>query len=221
MPSSTETDSRFPRSRLWQVGRILMGMKPVKTLSIALRFGHLKPRLVVFRGMHCRISRRARVEGSGLLQLGVRWSGSRYMPSEFKMAQGATLHVEGHFQVHTGCSISVNRGATLSLGSGYISNRVTIDCFDRIVVGDQVAISKGVTIRDSDNHSLKNDELSAAPIVIGNRVWIGLNATILKGVTLGDGAIVAAGAVVTKTVQPRTLVGGVPARIIREDVEWE
>jgi acetyltransferase-like isoleucine patch superfamily enzyme len=143
------------------------------------------------------------------------------MPSEFKMAAEATLRVEGHFRVHTGCSISVNRGATLSLGSGYISNRVTIDCFDRIVVGDQVAISKGVTIRDSDNHSLKNDELSAAPIVIGNRVWIGLNATILKGVTLGDGAIVAAGAVVTKTVQPRTLVGGVPARVIREDVEWE
>lgn len=61
----------------------------------------------------------------------------------------------------------------------------------------------------------------SAPIHIGNHVWIGARATILKGVTIGDGAVVAAGAVVNKDVPPNTLVGGVPARIIKENISWE
>jgi acetyltransferase-like isoleucine patch superfamily enzyme len=58
------------------------------------------------------------------------------------------------------------------------------------------------------------------PIIIGNHVWVGMNATILKGVTIGDGAIIAAGSIVTKDVKANTLVGGVPARILKENVEW-
>ena len=53
------------------------------------------------------------------------------------------------------------------------------------------------------------------PVRIGDKVWVGANATILPGVTIGDGAIVAAGAVVTKDVAPRTVVGGVPAKVIK------
>ena len=58
------------------------------------------------------------------------------------------------------------------------------------------------------------------PIIIGNHVWIGMNVTILKGVRIGDGAIVAAGAVVTKDVPENTLVGGVPARVLKTDISW-
>ena len=53
-------------------------------------------------------------------------------------------------------------------------------------------------------------------IHIGNKVWIGSNSTVLPGVTVGDGAIIAAGAVVAKDVPPKTVVGGVPARVIKE-----
>jgi acetyltransferase-like isoleucine patch superfamily enzyme len=56
--------------------------------------------------------------------------------------------------------------------------------------------------------------------VIHDNVWIGTRATILKGVTIGEGAIVAAGAVVTKNVPPHTLVGGVPAKIIKEKISY-
>lgn len=59
-------------------------------------------------------------------------------------------------------------------------------------------------------------ESFVAPTVIGRNVWVGVNATILPGVTIGKGAIVAAGAVVTKDVPPRTLVAGVPAKIVKE-----
>lgn len=59
------------------------------------------------------------------------------------------------------------------------------------------------------------DAISKGPIKIGNDVWIGVNATVLSGVEIGHGAVVAAGAVVTKNVPPYAVVGGVPARVIR------
>lgn len=57
--------------------------------------------------------------------------------------------------------------------------------------------------------------MTYAPIHIGKNVWIGANATVLHGVTIGDGAVVAAGAVATKDVEPNTIVGGVPAKLIK------
>ena len=68
------------------------------------------------------------------------------------------------------------------------------------------------------NHPLdpkKRHDLEVAPIHIGKRAWLGANSTILSGVTIGDGAVVAAGAVVTKDVAPNTVVGGVPAKVIK------
>ena len=74
------------------------------------------------------------------------------------------------------------------------------------------------------NHALEPEKRRRnryAPIRIGENVWIGSNATILPGVTLGDWAVVAAGAVVTKDVPPMTVVGGVPARVLRTIPEGE
>lgn len=87
-----------------------------------------------------------------------------------------------------------------------------------VTLGDGCQIGHNVVFATL-NHGLRPEERRAmypAPIVLGRDVWVGSNATILSGVTIGDGAIVAAGAVVTKDVPPRTVVGGVPARVIRE-----
>ena len=74
------------------------------------------------------------------------------------------------------------------------------------------------------NHALepeKKRKNSFAPVKLGNHVWIGSNATILAGVTIGDWAVVAAGAVVTKDVPPLTVVGGVPAKVIKHVPEQQ
>lgn len=163
----------------------------------------------------------ATLSGEGKLELGCSWPGLRYFPSEFKLADNSRLEVEGHFYLLTGFHLAINEGAKLTLGSGYINNNATIDCFESITVGHGVAISSGVTIRDSDNHSINGNTVVTAPIVIEDNVWIGLNATILKGVRIGKGSVVAAGAVVTKDVPENTLVGGVPARMLKQDIVWK
>ena len=87
-----------------------------------------------------------------------------------------------------------------------------------IFIGDNVLFGHNVVLAtlDHDLDPAKRDLLHCAPIRVGNDVWVGANATITKGVTIGDGAVIAAGAVVTRDVPPRTVVGGVPAKVIKE-----
>lgn len=92
-----------------------------------------------------------------------------------------------------------------------------------IAIGDGALIGHNVVLA-TVNHALEPEKRRRnryVPIRIGENVWIGSNATILPGVTLGDWAVVAAGAVVTKDVPPMTVVGGVPARVLRTIPEGE
>jgi len=204
-----------------RITSVLFNVSVPKTLFAMFRLRCRIPRVLVFPKVHCKFHKTAVVGGRGYLLLGKAWDGSAYMPSEFKLMSDSSLTVNGVFVIHTGCSISVNAGGRLVVGSGYASNNITIDCFERIVIGQAVAISKSVTIRDGDSHVIDGKNPISGPITIGNHVWIGLNATILKGVSIGDGAVIAAGAVVTRDVPANALVGGVPARIIRSNVTWE
>ena len=114
----------------------------------------------------------------------------------------------------------LNKG-TLKIGDQtYINPNSIIRIENGLTIGNDCAISWGVTMMDHDAHEMEGKR-EARPIIIGNHVWIGANATILKGVSIGDGCVIAAGAVVSKSFGSNQLIGGVPARTIKENVEWK
>ncbi len=143
-------------------------------------------------------------------------------PSYLGMGADASIAVAGSFSVGDNAYVIVRKNASLRIGSGYINSNSQIVCSKSITIGDGVAIADGALIRDCDDHDIQYDGYEkTAPVVIGDHVWIGQRATILKGVTIGDNAVVAAGAVVTKDVPANAIVGGVPAKVIRENVTWK
>lgn len=130
----------------------------------------------------------------------------------------------GQIQVGYGSYIQVGKNAELSIGDTFINREVKIICNKKITIGDGCIIAMGTVIRDNDGGShrlLSPGYTNAKPVSIGNHVWLGENSMVLKGVTIGDGAVVAASSVVTCDVPPHCLVAGTPARVIRENIEWE
>jgi tetrahydrodipicolinate N-succinyltransferase len=111
--------------------------------------------------------------------------------------------------------------AVIEIGAlTYVAQRTQLIARECIKIGRDCAISWDVCIMDTDFHKLVGSQ-TTAPVTIGDHVWIGARATILKGVRVGDGAVIAAGALVERDVPPHSLVAGVPARPVRPDVSWE
>ena len=136
-----------------------------------------------------------------------------------------------HVSCYAGCSFSVGINGHCVIGDFTLLNGALIMSEDRIEIGSHCLVSWNVGIADSDFHPLEpaqrlidaqalapffkerppRPKLRTAPVIIRDNVWIGMNATILKGVTIGENSVVAAGSVVTKSVPPNTVVAGNPA----------
>lgn len=124
------------------------------------------------------------------------------VPEDFSMIP--PFNTDFGLNTHIGRRVFINSGCKFQDQGG-------------ITIGNDALIGHNVVLATL-NHTLNPERranLEPAPIHIGDHVWIGSNATVLAGVTIGEGAVVAAGAVVTKDVPARTVVGGVPARVIR------
>ncbi len=144
---------------------------------------------------------------------------------------GSRLSI-GEGSIFLGSITCQRKEAAVAIGSNTSFSASLIDCAERVEIGDDTMISWGCVITDHDSHSLRWSERSndvrgtlqgkkdwshvaVKPVVIGSKCWIGMHVLILKGVTIGEGAVVAAGAVVTRDVPAWTIVGGNPARVIR------
>jgi acetyltransferase-like isoleucine patch superfamily enzyme len=199
--------------------------------SLWFRFRHLRNLSSRRNIFAIRLCRRAVIElnpgavvelRAGSLRLGTSWARFARASTLLQLSPRSRVVLHGDMRIHTGGSIYLSEGAVLEMGSGYLNEDVRIGCYNHIKIGHDVAIAEQVVIRDSDNHQLVGGPAHQpdAPIEIGNHVWIGMRATILKGVRIGDGAVVAAGAVVTRDVPAYSIVAGVPARVVRENIRW-
>lgn len=111
-------------------------------------------------------------------------------------------------------------GATITIGDNtYLNRRTEVSAAISVSIGANCAIGWDVLILDHDGHALPG-RADGSPVQIGDRVWIGARAIVMQGVTIGSGAVVGAGSVVTADVPPRSVVAGVPARVVRENVDW-
>jgi acetyltransferase-like isoleucine patch superfamily enzyme len=177
---------------------------------------------------HCRIERHrtARLEIDGRLFLGcfepaVGRIAAHAASTEIRLAESAVMRCDGIVQLGPGVRVTVGPQARLVIGDGtYVTCDSVIIAAASVRIGAGCAVSWGVQILDTNFHKPGGDATGAAAVEIEDRVWIASNVTILKGIRVGRGSIVAAGAVVTKDVPARSLVAGVPARIIRSDVDW-
>jgi acetyltransferase-like isoleucine patch superfamily enzyme len=132
---------------------------------------------------------------------------------------GARTHLWPDIKIS--CVGNSERIARLQIGNKCsIGDRTQIHCGESVVIGNRVIISWDCNIIDRDYHSADGNEERTAPVSIGNDVWIGCRCIVLKGVSIGDGAVVGAGSVVTKNVPAHTFVAGNPAQIKKKVAGW-
>ncbi len=129
--------------------------------------------------------------------------------------EGTTVHIEDN-----NCSIII--GENTFIGPSHLA------CTEdgrSIVIGNNCMLSSNINVRTGDSHSILDKEGNrtnqAEPITIGNHVWVGEGAKIMKGVQLQKDTIVASGAIVTRSFPSNVIVGGNPAKVIKEGVSWD
>ncbi|MFT6601866.1 MAG: acetyltransferase-like isoleucine patch superfamily enzyme [Dokdonia donghaensis] len=130
-----------------------------------------------------------------------------------------------HINMHSSCKLLADReGAKIVIGSNCRIHGTCIHAYQSISIGDNVLIAANTQIIDGNGHKLSFNNTAerihttdnGKPIVIENNVWIGANCFILGGVTIGEGAVISANSVVHKDIKRNTIVGGNPAKLIKD-----
>lgn len=173
------------------------------------------PQIISRNGAKVRLPRNS-ITGPGTLIIGSLWNDFLPLPTQFLIRPGGKLHLGAEFTMHTGASVCIESGAQLTLANGFTNVGFKLVCWRSVTFGREATISENVTMRDADNHWISGGKPHGDGIVLGDRVWIGLGATVLKNVHLGDGVIVGAGSVVTRSIKAGWLAAGNPAKPIRE-----
>ena len=153
------------------------------------------------------------------------------IPTCLRMEANTTLEIHngpltrygiGPYNLRYGAYIEIVNRGKLTIGQGAANVGLTIMCAKEVTIGNGVRIGRNVSIRDWNGpHVIINDSyVNHAPVHIEDHVWLCTGCTIMPGVTIGEGSVVAANAVVTKSVPPRSLIAGSPAKVIRTGIEW-
>ena len=114
------------------------------------------------------------------------------------------------------CMISaLEPGSVIQIGNDCGFSGTVIGCFSKIEIGDNVKCGANTLITDGDWHTDDPRSTAPRPIQIGNNVWLGVNVTVLKGVTIGENSLIGAGSIVTKNIPPNVIAAGNPCVVIR------
>lgn len=177
--------------------------------------------LKIFSRTVFQIEKGAQLFFNSTLSTGVKQVKNSRAETRILLEQNSKLTVNGGFTAYANSYIRIFPNGHLILHGGFINENVQISCGDTIEIGEGATIGRDVCIRSYDGHTIETPGYKISePIKIGNHVWIGQGATILKGVTIGEGAIIASGALVTKDVPAHSIVGGVPAKVIKGNIKW-
>ena len=135
---------------------------------------------------------------------------------------GGKLQIDGDNFIKTTSDIQIFKNALLRFGPGATNMGLKIVCSEKIWIGDHTRIGRDVWIRDNNggHKIIQVGYKDKAPVIIGNYVWICSGAQIMKGVTIGDGAVISANSVVTSNVPAHSIVAGNPATVVAENIVW-
>lgn len=146
--------------------------------------------------------------------------------SRFAIKENATVVFKGKAGFSAGNSICVDKG-TLVIGDNFSTNKnCLIACSKGIEIGNDVTLGWHVNVRDNDGHTIVDEVTGMASeskeVTIGNHVWLCAYADVLKGSVIPDDSVVAYRSLVTKAFgQPNVLIGGAPAKQLKENISWE
>jgi len=205
---------------LIKVINYILDLSIIKTIYYRIR---TKVNIFVLSKASCQIHRTAKISGKGRLFVNISQYNFPYNKvGILAMFKNSELVVNGDFKIYSGSQVTLHENGKLILGSGSFSSDCKIGCRDRIEIGENVIIGDDVSIHDFDGHTIERKGYNESqPIIIEDNVWIGKHAIVLKGVHIGTGSIIAAGAVVNKNFPPNCLIGGVPAKILKTNIKWK
>ena len=188
-------------------------VKRFKNNIIRYRTAYLKKTKIIIRGENNKvyIGRGVRLNHCKIEILGSN--------SSIIIGEKSRFRNTGFFELGNNAFISVGK-LTQCEGASIAS----LEDDSKLTIGDNCMFSADIDIRTSDSHpiyDLQGNRLNKCKnIVIGDNVWIGAHNIILKGVTIGNGAIIATGSLITKDVEERTITGGNPQKVIKRDITW-
>lgn len=159
---------------------------------------------------------------NGPLKIGTTQVKGSKIEARLRIGNNGIFKVENGLELFAGSFVRIMDNGELVIKSAVFNEGTQISCGAKIEIGEGCLFARDVVIRSDDVHTINVPGYEPSkPIIIGNHVWAGQGSKIMKGVTIGNGSIVSANALVLKDVPERCIAAGLPAKVIKENIEWD